>query len=658
MSDEKLNVTISADGEELKKSLDEAASKLNATSKVSKELANASQKAANSEDNLAKSSEKAADETEKTAKAEDEAADSAKKLAEETDNAAEAGGRLAEASEKVAKGADKEDKSWKTIGQAFDFVSSTIEKMMGQMAKVGQEAQKMGVSAESFQVLKMAAEEANVDFEAFTSSFDKVRQAVSQASAGNEDMALSLAELGLRYEDLMSLSPEDQFFAVTQALSELEDEGERNRLGTALLGDEYVKIAGRLEEFSAKSVEAKGNAAIISDKDIETAQRYQQSMEKLSSTLEKISMTVLGPVIRDFSESLDEMYSMMSKHGFWGSIKELTGFGDVMEDAAKPISQDELAQARRNMQQRKVADRQKEEKREERAQVREEAKKAIEAKREEPARQDAARQAQWEERERQRAAERAARDQQRAARDQQRAAEQAARDEQTRQRNLFDARRALNQAEMRLADLKARHKAEAEKRETNAQLAELDRRQKAIRKAMGEDTVPRTARERRLRRRNLRLDESIAHKQSQEKAGERVTYTPRERKRMREREKAEKEIAAIETQKEKIRQRSERREERRSRQERKRQLGEAERGVGEAKARIRDLEAKASPQSDGVAASGMKASKSTSFAPSPLAKGAAGASAAVTGPSAIGQQLSAIQAILQQMSTKFYFVQG
>lgn len=265
-------------------------------------------------------------------------------------------------------------------------------------------------------------------------------------------------------------------------------------------------------------------------------------------------------------------------------------------------------------------------------------------------------------REQQRTAEQAAREQQRAAeqaaREQQRAAEQAARDEQTRQRNLFDARRALNQAEMRLADLKARHKAEAEKRETNAQLAELDRRQKALRKSMGEDTVPKTARERRLRRRNLQLDESIAQKQAQEKAGERVTYTPRERKRMREREKAEKEIAAIETKKEKIRQRSERREERQARRERKRQLGEAERGVGEAKARIRDLEAKATPQSSGVAASGMKASKSTSFAPSPLAKGVAGASAAATGSSAIGQQLSAIQAILQQMSTKFYFVQG
>ena len=211
---------------------------------------------------------------------------------------------------------------------------------------------------------------------------------------------------------------------------------------------------------------------------------------------------------------------------------------------------------------------------------------------------------------------------------------------------------------MRLADLKARHKAEAARRETNARLAELDRRQKALRKSMGEGTVPRTARERRLRRRNLQLDESIAQKQAQEKAGERVTYTPRERRRMKEREKAEKEIAAIETKKEKIRQRSERREERRSRQERKRQLGEAERGVGEAKTRIRDLEAKATPQPAGVASSGMKASKSTSFAPSPLAKGAAGASAAATGPSAIGQQLSAIQAILMQMSTKFYFVQG
>lgn len=655
MSDEKLNVTINADSDELKKSLDEAASKLSRSSKVSQELANSSQK---------------------VAKSMDKEADAAAILAKETNNAADAGKNLAEATENASESSSKAKESvnglkvsltdfaiplgktgmvlkgtWKGVGEAITFLNGTLDKMMGQMAKVGQEAQKMGVSAESFQALKIAADDAKVDFETFASSFDKVRQAISQASAGNEEMAMSFAELGLRYEELMSLSPEDQFFAVTEALSELEDEGERNRLGTALLGDEYVKIAGRLEEFSAKATKAKSNAAIISDKDIETAQRYQQSMDKLSSTLEKISMTVLGPVIRDFSESMDEMYNMMRRYGAWESIKELTGFGSVMEDAAKPISQDEMARARRNIQQRKVVEQQKEERREERAQVREEAKRAIEAKREEPARQDAARQAQREEAERLRKAEMEERESQRAA-------ERAARDEQTRQRNLFDAKRALSQAEMRLADIKARHKAEAERRETNAQLAELDRRQKALRKSMSEDTVPKTARERRLRRRNLQLDRSIAQKQALEMAGERVTYTPRERKRMKERERAEKKIADLEAKKEKIRQQGERREERQARRERKRQQGEAERSVDEAKARIRDLEAKAPPQSDGVASSGMKASKSTSFAPSPLAKGAAGASAAATGPSAIGQQLSAIQAILMQMSTRFYFVQG
>lgn len=652
MSDEKLNVTINADSDELKKSLDEAASKLNRSSKVSQELANSSQK---------------------VAKSMDKEADAAAILAKETNNAADAGKNLAEATENASESSSKAKESvnglkvsltdfaiplgktgmvlkgtWKGVGEAITFLNGTLDKMMGQMAKVGQEAQKMGVSAESFQALKIAADDAKIDFETFASSFDKVRQAISQASAGNEEMAMSFAELGLRYEELMSLSPEDQFFAVTEALSELEDEGERNRLGTALLGDEYVKIAGRLEEFSAKATKAKSNAAIISDKDIETAQRYQQSMDKLSSTLEKISMTVLGPVIRDFSESMDEMYNMMRRYGAWESIKELTGFGSVMEDAAKPISQDDMARARRNIQQRKVVEQQKEERREERAQVREEAKRAIEAKREEPARQDAARQAQREEAERLRKAEMEERERQRAA-------ERAARDEQTRQRNLFDAKRALSQAEMRLADIKARHKAEAERRETNAQLAELDRRQKALRKSMSEDTVPKTARERRLRRRNLQLDRSIAQKQALEMAGERVTYTPRERKRMKERERAEKKIADIEAKKEKIRQQGERREERQARRERKRQQGEAERSVGEAKARIRDLETAAHPQAERAA---KQEAKAVSFAPSPLAKGSAGASAAATGPSAIGQQLSAIQAILTQMSTKFYFVQG
>ena len=84
-------------------------------------------------------------------------------------------------------------------------------------------------------------------------------------------------------------------------------------------------------------------------------------------------------------------------------------------------------------------------------------------------------------------------------------------------------------------------------------------------------------------------------------------------------------------------------------------MQEARKRVREARRRVAEL------QPDGKASAGQAASDAApvaAFAPSPLAKGSAGASAAATGPSAIGQQLSAIQAILTQMSTKFYFVQG
>ena len=93
-------------------------------------------------------------------------------------------------------------------------------------------AAQTGLSVEMMSELETALKDAGTTVEDFAKSAVKMQKAIFEASSGSEAAQASFAALGLDVGRLLSMSPDQQFTAIAEALSKVENPTER--LGLAM----------------------------------------------------------------------------------------------------------------------------------------------------------------------------------------------------------------------------------------------------------------------------------------------------------------------------------------------------------------------------------------------------------------------------------------
>ena len=92
---------------------------------------------------------------------------------------------------------------------------------------VGDQIQKMalrtGVSTEALSTLGFAAEQSGADLVSLEKGLLRMQRTVADAASGNQGAIESLAELGLTASQLSSMTPDEQFKTIAEAIKGIED---------------------------------------------------------------------------------------------------------------------------------------------------------------------------------------------------------------------------------------------------------------------------------------------------------------------------------------------------------------------------------------------------------------------------------------------------
>jgi hypothetical protein len=94
-------------------------------------------------------------------------------------------------------------------------------------------------SAEALQVLNVAAEQVGLGPEAITAAFRRMNDALGEGSKKTKE---TLESIGLSFAEIRKLAPEDQFTAISDALTRVDDVNKRVSAGTELLGRGYSQL--------------------------------------------------------------------------------------------------------------------------------------------------------------------------------------------------------------------------------------------------------------------------------------------------------------------------------------------------------------------------------------------------------------------------------
>jgi hypothetical protein len=115
-------------------------------------------------------------------------------------------------------------------------LTAAVFKFAESGAAIDDVVQRTGASSESLSQLKYAAEQSGTSIETVEKGMRKLSQTVTSAADGSQSAADALGAIGLSAKDLQGLSPDQQFLAVAQGLSQIEDPGEKAARAMDILG--------------------------------------------------------------------------------------------------------------------------------------------------------------------------------------------------------------------------------------------------------------------------------------------------------------------------------------------------------------------------------------------------------------------------------------
>lgn len=162
-------------------------------------------------------------------------------------------------------------------------------------------SEKTGASIETVQRWDYVAEQTGTTVEAFGNNAFKLGINVA---AGTDKVRSAIGSLGIAYEELRSLKPEDQFALVIEKLEGVESVTERNRLGQILFGRQFAEIATAVSEGYTRIA---SEASVAGEAQVRAAEAAGDAWDRLKS---KIAAVALGAVGRVAQELLDTAASL------------------------------------------------------------------------------------------------------------------------------------------------------------------------------------------------------------------------------------------------------------------------------------------------------------------------------------------------------------
>lgn len=158
-------------------------------------------------------------------------------------------------------------------------------------------SERAGVSIETAQRWDYVAKQTSTSLETFAAATTKLGINIS---TGTEKARGAISELGLSYAQLRQMAPEEQFNTVVAALEDVDSVTERNRLGTALFGNQFTEIAVAIQEGYTDIAK---QATVAGDDQVRAAEAAGDALEKLKGKIAAGSLNIFGRLAQELTDT-------------------------------------------------------------------------------------------------------------------------------------------------------------------------------------------------------------------------------------------------------------------------------------------------------------------------------------------------------------------
>ena len=122
------------------------------------------------------------------------------------------------------------------FGAGANAVASGLLDLEDRVEKLGNTADKLGVSFEFIQTLEEAGNRSGVSIESVSSAFGKLQKTLAGADEESKAATAALSKLGISFTDLENLSPEEQIRLIGEQLQGIDDPAKRTAAAMQIFG--------------------------------------------------------------------------------------------------------------------------------------------------------------------------------------------------------------------------------------------------------------------------------------------------------------------------------------------------------------------------------------------------------------------------------------
>lgn len=218
------------------------------------------------------------------------------------------------------------------FGVAAVGVARGLADLEDRVEKLGNTADKLGVSFEFIQTLEEAGRRSGVGIETISTAFGKLQKVLAGADEESKAATEALAKLGVSFSDLEQLSPEEQIRLIGDKLQGIEDPAKRTAAAMAIFGKSGADLLPFFDNLgpAADDIERLGRALTAVDRG--RIDDFGDGIDALGVATQGLGQTLLLPFA-----GLGEGIAKGSAEFIAGITAIVDPIGQVLEPALNVI---------------------------------------------------------------------------------------------------------------------------------------------------------------------------------------------------------------------------------------------------------------------------------------------------------------------------------
>lgn len=167
-----------------------------------------------------------------------------------------------------------------------------------------------GIAFEAYQRLAFGLEQAGLSQDSLQKGMKKLNTIMATAGDGTKSAVEDLAALGLTFEQLQGMSPEERFRAVVDGLNGIQDEGTRSAIAMKVLGKEFAD-----RKFSSENLDAASSGLVtITTAAAMAAEGFNDSINLMQTNMSNMATNMIATVVPYVQIAVDTFNQFSANH--------------------------------------------------------------------------------------------------------------------------------------------------------------------------------------------------------------------------------------------------------------------------------------------------------------------------------------------------------